>query len=70
MTTEIISLEKILDDHPPLPHIHWNDEINTQGSSVNQKTNSTMSAMVYTGVIFVRKKSCLVALFTFRILEP
>ena len=52
-----------------------------QGSSINQKTYSTMSVTLCTGATFVKKNSCLVArivsfdivglhLFTFRILEP
>ena len=56
------------------------DEINIPGSSINQKTNSTMSVMLCTGATFVKKNSCLVArivsfdtvglhLFTFCILE-
>ena len=55
------------------------DEI--KGSSINQKSNSTMSAMLCTGATFVKKNSCLVArivpyytvvlhLLTFHILEP
>ena len=55
------------------------DEI--KGSSINKKSNSTMSAMLCTGATFVKKNSCLVArivpfdtvglhLLTFRILEP
>ena len=56
------------------------DEINIQGSSINQNPNSTMF-MVRTGATFVKKNSCLVArmvsfdtvglnLLTSRILEP
>ena len=56
------------------------DEINIQGSSINQKPNSTMSIMPCTGTTFVIENSCLVArivsfdtlglpLLTFRILE-
>ena len=55
------------------------DEI--KGSSINRKSNSTMSAMLCTGATFVKKNSCLVArivpyytaglhLLTFHILEP
>ena len=55
------------------------DEI--KGSSINQKSNSTMSAMLCTGATFVKKNSCLVArivpyytavlhLLTFHVLEP
>ena len=55
------------------------DEI--KGSSINKKSNSTMSAMLCTGATFVKKNSCLVArivpyytvvlhLLTFHILEP
>ena len=36
------------------------DEITIQESSINQKPNSTMSVMLYTGGTFVKKK-CLVA---------
>ena len=54
------------------------DEI--KASSINKKPNSTMSVMLCTGAIFVKKKSCLVArivpfdtvglhLLTFRLLE-
>ena len=57
----------------------WN-EINIQGSSINQNPNGTMSAMLF-GTTFVKKNSCLVArivsfdtvglhLLTFRILKP
>ena len=57
------------------------DEINIQGSSINQKSNNTKSVMLCTGATFVKKNSCLVAkivsfdtaglhLLTFRILEP
>ena len=57
------------------------DKINILGSSINQKPNSTMSVMLCTGAIFVKKNSCLVArivpydtvglhLLTFRIIEP
>ena len=52
-----------------------------KGSSINQKSNSTMSAMLCTGATFVKKNSCLGAtivpyytvvlhLLTFHILEP
>ena len=34
------------------------DEI--KGSSINKKTNSTMSVMFYTVATFVKKKACLV----------
>ena len=55
------------------------DEI--KGSSINQKSNSAMSAMLCAGATFVKKNSCLVArivpcytvvlhLLTFNILEP
>ena len=54
------------------------DEI--KGSSINQKSNSTMSAMLCTGATFVKKNSCIVArvvpyytvvlhLVTFHVLE-
>ena len=57
------------------------DEINIQGSSINQKPNSTMSVMLCAGATFVKKNSCLngrivsfdtvaLHLLTFRILEP
>ena len=57
------------------------DETNIQGSSINQKPNSTMSVMLCTEATFVEKNSCLVSrivsfdtvglhLLTFRILEP
>ena len=57
------------------------DEINIQGSSINQKPNIAMSVMLCTGASFVKKNSCLVArrvsldsvglhLLNFRILEP
>ena len=57
------------------------DEINIQGSSVNQKPNIAVSVMLCTGARFVKKNSCLVArivsfdsvglhLLNFRILEP
>ena len=57
------------------------DETNIQGSSINQKPNSTMSVMPCTEATFVKKNSCLVSrivpfdtvglhLLTFRILEP
>ena len=36
------------------------DEITIQESSINQKPNSTVSVMLYTGGTFV-KKNCLVA---------
>ena len=56
------------------------DEINIQESSVNQKSNNTMSVMLTTGATFLTKNSCLVVriisfytaglhLLTFRILE-
>ena len=35
--------------------------MNIQGSSINQKPNSKMSAMLCTGTTFVKKNSCLVA---------
>ena len=37
------------------------NEINIQGSSINQKPNGKMSVMLCTGDIFVKKNSCLVA---------
>ena len=37
------------------------DEINIQGSSINQKSNTTMSVMLWTGASFLEKNSCLVA---------
>ena len=37
------------------------DEINVQESSINQKSNNTMSVMLCTGATFVKKNSCLVA---------
>ena len=57
------------------------DETNIQGSSINQKPNSTMSVMLCTEATFVKKNSCLVSrivsfdtvglhILTFRILEP
>ena len=58
------------------------DEINIQESSINQKSNNTMSVMLCTTrATLVNKKSCLVArtvsfdttdlhLLTFRILQP
>ena len=56
--------------------IVWN-EINIQESSINQKSNNTMSVMLRTRATFVKKNSRLVLfdtaglhLFTFRILEP
>ena len=56
------------------------DEINAQGSSINQKPNSKMSIMLCAGATFVKENSCLVArivslntvglhIITFRILE-
>ena len=55
-------------------------EINIQESSINQKSNNTMSVMFCTGATFVKKNTCLVArivsfntagphLLTFRILQ-
>ena len=52
-----------------------------QESSINQKPNNTMSFMLCTGAISVKKNSCLIVrivsfhtiglyLLTFRILEP
>ena len=35
-------------------------EINIPGSSINEKPNRTMSAMLLTGATFVKKNSCLV----------
>ena len=57
------------------------DEINIQGSSIDQKSNSMMSVMLCTSATFVNKNSCLVArilsfdtvdlyLLAFRFLEP
>ena len=37
------------------------DEINIPGSSIDQKSNSTMSVMLCTGATFIKKNSCLVA---------
>ena len=37
------------------------DEINIQESSINQKSNNTMSVMLCNGATFVKKNSCLVA---------
>ena len=37
----------------------WNKH--SGGSSINEKPNSTMSVMLYTGATFVKKNSCLVA---------
>ena len=37
------------------------NEINIQGSSINQKPNSTVSVMPFKGATFVKKKSWLVA---------
>ena len=56
------------------------DEINAQGSSINQKPNSKKSIMLCAGATFVKENSCLVArivslntvglhIITFRILE-
>ena len=56
------------------------DEINIPGSSINQKSNSAMSAMLCKVATFVKENSCLVAgivsfytvglhLLTFLILE-
>ena len=36
------------------------DKINIQGSSINQKTNSTMSIILCTEATFLTKGSCLV----------
>ena len=36
-------------------------EINTPGSSITEKPNSTMSVMLYMGATFVKENSCLVA---------
>ena len=55
--------------------------MNIQGSSINQKPNSTLSVMLCMGATFLKKNSCLVArigsfdtvglhLLVFRILEP
>ena len=57
------------------------DEINIQGSCINQNPNGRMSVMLFMWTTFVKKNSCLVArivsfdtgglhLLTFRILEP
>ena len=54
---------------------------NIQGSSIDQKSNGTMSVMLFTGATLVKKNFCLVArivscdtvglhLLTFHILEP
>ena len=40
--------------------IVW-DKINIPGSSINQKSNSTMSVILCVGATFVKKNSCLVA---------
>ena len=56
------------------------DEIIIQENGINQKSNNTMSVILFTGATFVKKNSCLVArivsfdtaglhLLTFRILE-
>ena len=56
------------------------NEINIQESSINQKSITKMSVMLWTGAAFVKNNSCLVArvvsfdtvglhLLTFRILE-
>ena len=37
------------------------DEINIQESSINTKTNNTMSVILFTGATFIKKNSCLVA---------
>ena len=37
------------------------DEINIEESSINQKSNNTMSVMLCTGYTFEKKSSCLVA---------
>ena len=37
------------------------DEINIQESGINQKSNNTMSVMLFTRATFVKKKPCLVA---------
>ena len=55
------------------------DRISVQESSINQKSNNTISVMLSTGVTFLKKNSCVVArivlfdtvglnLLTFRIL--
>ena len=55
--------------------------MNIQESSINQKSNNTMSVIICTGVNFVKRNSCLISrivlfdtaglyLLTFRILEP
>ena len=36
------------------------DETNRQGSSINQKHNSTMSVILCAGATFVKKNYCLV----------
>ena len=59
----------------------FQDEINIQEISINQKYNNTMAVKLGTGATFVNKNSCLVArivsfdttglhLLTFRVLEP
>ena len=37
------------------------DEINTLGSSINEKLNNIMSVTLCTGAAFVKENSCLVA---------
>ena len=37
------------------------DKINVQDSSINKKSNNTMSVMLCTGATFVKENSCLVA---------
>ena len=54
------------------------DEINVQMSSINQKSNNTMSVMLCTGATFLKKKVARIVSFDitvlhlliFRILEP
>ena len=57
------------------------NEIDIQESSINKKSNNTMSVMFFTGATFVKKNSCLTSrivsfdtavlhLLTFCILEP
>ena len=56
------------------------DEIIIQENGINQKSNNTISVILFTGATFVKRNSCLVAriasfdtaglhLLTFRILE-
>ena len=38
------------------------DRTNIQESSINQKSNNTMSVVLSTGATFVKKNSCLIAI--------